>query len=371
MKNTFGNSVTVTLFGESHGSAVGAVLDGFAPGIEIDEGFIARQMSLRRGADEISTARREDDEVKILSGVKKGRTTGTPICLSIANRTQNSTDYPSYGEPPSLRPGHADLTGWIKYGDFGDTAGGGHFSGRITAGLTAAGAFALTALKKCGVRLGTHILACAGIRDADFDPVDPKKQIDVLDGADFAVLDETAAEKMKLAIIAARAEGDSVGGILETAVAGLPAGIGEPWFDTIEGTLSHALFSIPAVKGVEFGKGFALAGMKGSQANDPFCVINSQIRTETNNCGGILGGISNGMPIVFRTVVKPTPSIYKKQKTVSVKTGENTEIEIKGRHDPAIVHRARVVQDSVTALVLCDLISMRFGTDFPFTMNKR
>ena len=372
MKNSFGNSVTVTLFGESHGRAVGAVLDGMAPGIEIDEAFIARQMRLRRGLDALSTARREEDEVSILSGVRAGKTTGTPICMTVANRAQNSADYISdNGDAFQIRPGHADLTGWIKFHGFNDPAGGGHFSGRITAGLTAAGAVALSALKKCGVKTGTHILSCAGINDAPFDPLDPEAQIDAVDGAELAVLDADAAERMKRAILAARAEGDSVGGVLETAVTGFPAGIGEPWFDTVEGMLAHALFSIPAVKGIEFGKGFALAGMKGSEANDPFRFEGRKVVTETNNCGGILGGISDGMPLIFRTAVKPTPSIYKTQRTVSLKTNKNAEIEIKGRHDPAIVHRAKVVQDSVTALVLCDLLSTRYGTDFPFALDKK
>ncbi|MBQ9544751.1 MAG: chorismate synthase [Clostridia bacterium] len=371
MKNTFGNSVAVTLFGESHGEAVGAVLDGMAPGIEIDEELIARQMRLRRGTDSLSTARREEDKVRFLSGVRAGKTTGTPICMIIANRNQNSADYAVKDGAPMIRPGHADLTGWIKYRGFNDPAGGGHFSGRITAGLVAAGAVALSALKECGVKIGTHILSCAGIKDAGFDPVDPEKQIEELCGKEFAVLDESAGEKMKEAILAAREDLDSVGGVLETAVTGLPAGVGEPWFDTVEGELSHALFSIPAVKGVEFGKGFALADMMGSKANDPFRMKGSMITTETNNCGGILGGITNGMPVIFRTAVKPTPSIYKKQKTVLIDKGEDTEIEIKGRHDPAIVHRARVVQDSVSALVLCDLLSVRYGTDFPFILAKK
>ena len=360
MKNTFGSSVALTIFGESHGAAIGAVLDGLAPGIPVDEEFIARQMDLRRSVGALSTARREPDKVKIVSGVFNGKTTGTPITFIIENQDTRSRDYGELAY--KARPGHADYTASVKYRGAQDFRGGGHFSGRITAGIVAAGAVAIAALRSKGITVGTHILRCGGVADRSFSDI--PSDIEKLDGLEFAVLDDSVKDSMTKAITDAKNEGDSVGGILETAVCGFPAGIGEPWFDTLEGVLSHALFSIPAVKGVEFGAGFGYADMKGSQSNDPFRSENGGVITETNNCGGILGGISDGMPIVFRCAVKPTPSIYKEQQTIDLTTGENTDLQIKGRHDPAIVHRARVVCDSVAALVLCDQLSLHFGTDW-------
>lgn len=360
MKNTFGTSVAVTLFGESHGAMIGAVLDGMAPGIPVDEEFIASRMDLRRSVNALSTARREADAVKIVSGVVDGKTTGTPITFLIENGDTKSQHYDVLSAV--ARPGHADYTAYEKYHGFADTRGGGHFSGRITAGLVAAGAVATSALERLGIRIGTHIAACGGVSDRPFGDLDA--DLRALRDLPFAVLDEAQGEKMKEAILAAKSDGDSVGGILETAVTGLPAGVGEPWFDTLEGVLSHMLFSIPAVKGVEFGLGFGYASLRGSEANDPFRAEDGKIVTTTNNCGGILGGISNGMPLVFRCAVKPTPSIYKAQDTVNFKTGEDTVLDIKGRHDPAIVHRARVVVDSAVALVLCDILAQRYGTDY-------
>lgn len=360
MKNTFGESISVTLFGESHGIAIGAILDGMAPGISVDEEFIAHQMSLRRSVSSLSTARKEADVVHIVSGVKDGITTGTPITFIIQNGDHHSSDYEKM--KTIARPGHADYTAFCKYHGFSDTRGGGHFSGRITAGIVAAGAVAIKALEKHGIYIGTHIKKCAGISDRAF--ANFAEDIASLNKQDFAVLAEDRAKEMKENIAAARHEGDSVGGVLETAVIGFPAGIGEPWFDTLEGVLSHALFSIPAVKGVEFGDGFALADMKGSEANDAFRIVKDNITTSTNHNGGILGGISSGMPITFRVAIKPTPSIYKEQKTVDFGKNKNTDLTIEGRHDPAIVHRARVVVDSITALVLADMLALRFGTDY-------
>ena len=360
MKNTFGESVAVTLFGESHGNAIGAILDGLAPGIAVDEAFIAKQMDLRRSVSSLSTARKEADEVQILSGVVNGFTTGTPIALMIKNGDTHSKDYESL--KTVARPGHADYTAYCKYHGFNDTRGGGHFSGRITAGLVAAGAIAISALAELGIHIGTHISKCAGIRDREFENYE--NDISALSDMSFAVLDREKAEMMKKEIEKAKSEGDSVGGVLETAVIGLPAGVGEPWFDTLESVLAHGIFAIPAVKGLEFGKGFAIADMRGSEANDPFSCDGTHVMTATNHNGGILGGISSGMPIIFRTAIKPTPSIYQAQNTVDFAKNENTELIIHGRHDPAIVHRARVVVDSVTALILCDMLALRFGTDF-------
>ena len=360
MKNTFGNSVSVTIFGESHGPEIGVVLDGLAPGIPVDEDYIAGKLLLRRPAGKISTARVEPDPFRIVSGVFKGRTTGTPICILIPNENTDSRDYSA--SRFLARPGHADFTAFRKYHGYEDYRGGGHFSGRLTAALVAAGAIAQSALEKKEILIGTHIAKCAGISDRQFGNL--KDDIQTLAGLRFAVLDEEAADRMRLAMEEAAAEGDSVGGILETAVTGFPAGVGEPWFDSLEGVLAHALFSIPAVKGVEFGGGFSLADQRGSRANDCFAMQNGTVATKTNNNGGINGGISNGMPLLFRCAVKPTPSIYKEQETVDFLRSTDQKLVISGRHDPAIVHRARAVADSVTALVLCDLLALRFGTDW-------
>ena len=359
MKNTFGASVSVTLFGESHGPEIGAVIDGLAPGLPVDEAFIAAQLTLRRPAGKISTARQEADAFRIVSGVFEGRTTGAPLAILIPNADTRSGDY----QRGPARPGHADITAYAKYHGFEDYRGGGHFSGRITAALVAAGAIVIPALKAKGILIGTHIARCAGIDDAPFG-ADPAADLEKLNGLPFAVLDETRGEQMRRAIENAASQGDSVGGILETAVTGLPAGIGEPWFDTVEGVLSHALFSVPAVKGVSFGSGFALADMTGSTANDPLRIKDGRAVAETNHNGGVNGGITSGMPLLFRCAVKPTPSISLEQRTVNPLTGEETLLSVRGRHDPAIVHRARVVVDSVTALALCDLLALRFGTDW-------
>jgi len=360
MKNTFGNSVILTLFGESHGEMIGAVLDGIAPGIEIDDAFIAHQLTLRRPQGNISTKRVEADEYKIVSGVFNGRTTGTPICILIPNTNVKSGDYERTSA--LARPGHADYTAFVKYKGFEDYRGGGHFSGRITAALVAAGGILIPALSKKGIYIGTHIKKCAGESDRDFN--DYISDVEKLNRSVFPALNEESSEKIRDAIEKAGKELDSVGGVLESAVIGLPAGVGEPWFDTLEGVLAHALFGIPGIKGVEFGSGFGFTDMRGSKANDAFYSENGKVYTKTNNNGGINGGISNGMPVIVRCAVKPTPSIYKPQETVDIKSGENAVIEIKGRHDPAIIHRARVVVDSVIALVIADMLAQKYGTDF-------
>jgi chorismate synthase len=360
MKNTLGQNVAITLFGESHGEAIGAVVDGLAAGIKVDEEFIKSQLSLRRPVGSISTPRVEADEFKILSGVFNGYTTGTPICIVIPNENTKSKDYSEIRS--KARPSHADYTAFAKYHGFEDFRGGGHFSGRITAGIVAAGAIAISALKNKGIYIGTHISRCAGIDDVGFG--DYEKDIKSLSDMQFAVLDSSKAEQMQSEILKAKADGDSVGGVLETAVIGMPEGVGEPWFDSIESLLSHALFSIPAIKGVEFGAGFSIADMCGSSANDEMRIENGKVVTKTNNNGGINGGITNGMPITFRCAVKPTPTIGKTQETVDFIKNENTELLAGGRHDPSIIHRARVVVDSITALVLIDILSGRFGTDW-------
>lgn len=363
MKNTFGTSVTVTLFGESHGEIIGAVLDGIAPGVKIDEGLIEKRLRQRRGLSEISTARRESDSFKIVSGVFGGITTGTPVCVLIRNGDTKSGDYEKIKDIP--RPSHADFALYEKYHGFGDHRGGGHSSGRLTAPLTAVGAICETMLKSKGIDILTHIKSCSAselARDCDFKNLTEDRAR--LEKAELPVLDETAAEIMKKEILKARESGDSLGGVIETVISGVPSGVGEPWFDTLEGVLAHAVFSIPAVKGIEFGGGFELAKKKGSEANDEMCFENGELRFMTNNSGGILGGVSNGSDIIFRLAVKPTPSISIEQKTVNLKTGENTEITVGGRHDPFIAHKAAVVATSLAAVTVCDLMSQRFGTEF-------
>lgn len=362
MKNTFGQNVSFTLFGESHGEEIGVVIDGLAPGIKVDTDYISHELSRRRPSGRISTSRTEADEFRIVSGLFCGRTTGTPLCILIPNTNTKSGDYSKLALTP--RPGHADYSAECKYHGFQDYRGGGHFSGRLTAPLVAAGAIAKTALKEKGIYIGTHIKALGSKGDRCFDDENLKRDIDILSRSSFPVLNENCGEEMRAEAEKAALEGDSVGGILETVVIGTPAGVGEPWFDTVESLLSHALFSIPAVKGVEFGDGFALADMKGSEANDAFATDGREVFTRTNHNGGINGGITNGMPILFRLAIKPTPSIFKEQDSVDLSEMKNTKLNIEGRHDPTIVHRAAPVVDAVTAMVLCDLLAGRFGTDY-------
>ena len=358
MKNTFGNTLSITLFGESHGSAIGAVLDGLAPGVAIDEDFIHTRLYQRKPKAGTGTARRETDEYRILSGAVGGRTTGTPLCLVIENQCQHSGDYDALRYTP--RPGHADYAAEEKYHGFQDTRGGGHFSGRVTAAVVAAGALVEAALRRHGIYIYTHIQRMADISDEALS----QDSRAVLDTAEFPTVSREAEAAMKAHITAAGQSGDSVGGILETEIVGLPAGIGEPWFDSLESMLSHALFSIGGVKGVEFGAGFAIADMRGSEANDAYYYDGGRVMTKTNNNGGIGGGITNGMPVRFRLAVKPTPSIYKEQMTVDLSKGTDTPLTIGGRHDPAIVHRAAPVVNAMTALCIADLLTVRYGTDF-------
>ena len=360
MKNTFGNNVSITLFGESHGEAIGAVVDGLPAGIAVDEGFIASQLTLRRPVGAISTPRAEKDAFTIVSGCFNGKTTGTPLCIIIPNENTQSKDYSAtYGK---ARPGHADFTAFSKYNGCEDYRGGGHFSGRVTAGLVAAGAVAIDLLKKKNIFIGTHILNCGGVNDVEFK--DYENEIKAISTKAFSVIDDSAGEQMIEKIQAAAAEGDSVGGVLQTAVVGLPVGVGEPWFDSLEGVISHGLFSIPGIKGVEFGIGFGCAQLLGSEMNDEYYYDNGTVKTATNNNGGINGGISNGMPVLFNCAVKPTPSIAKEQNTIDFVNDENTTLATRGRHDPCIVHRARVVVDSITALAVCDMLSQKLGIDW-------
>lgn len=360
MKNSFGNSIVVTLFGESHGEYIGAVIDGLAPGIKIDHEYIKAKLALRRPSGKISTPRVEADEYSIVSGVFNGYTTGTPLCLLIPNTNKKSSDYAEKLDIP--RPSHADYAAECKYHGYEDHRGGGHFSGRITAALVGAGAILQSALEAKGIKIGSHITELHGAFDRSFDNIE--EDIDLLKTKQFPTLTDEAETRMVKEIEKAASLGDSIGGILESAIIGVPAGVGEPWFDSMEGMLSHALFSVPAVKGVEFGLGFAFADVYGSDGNDAFAINEGKVITLTNNNGGINGGITNGMPIVFRTVIKPTPTIFKEQTSVSLSRMENTTLKSVGRHDPAIIHRARAVVDAVSAIVIADALTVRFGTDY-------
>ena len=360
MKNTFGNNISITLFGESHGQAIGAVVDGIPAGVKIDTDYINKKLSLRKPHGRISTARCEQDEINFISGVRNNITTGTPIAVFFENKDTNSKDYSNLKDTP--RPSHADYVAEVKYGGAQDERGGGHFSGRLTAPIVAVGAILAQLLEQKGIYIGTHIKNLHGVCDRDFGSI--KDDISTLSKKVFPVLDDISEEIMIREIEEAAKCGDSVGGILESVVLGLPVGVGEPWFDSIESTLSHALFSIPGIKGVEFGLGFGFAEKYGSEANDPFVTDGEKIFTKTNNSGGINGGISNGMPIIFRVAVRPTPSIYKEQCTVNLKKMENTTLTIEGRHDPAIIHRARAVVDAITAIALADALATTFGTSY-------
>lgn len=370
MKNTFGNNISITLFGESHGPAIGAVIDGMPSGIQIDEDFIRTQMDKRRPKGNISTSRTETDAVHIVSGAFEGYSCGTPICLLIENKNQHSKDY---GRTKSLaRPAHADYSGDCKYLGYQDYRGGGHFSGRLTAPLVAAGAICLDMLAKKNIHVASHIKSIQEIQDDSFssDADILKTQMEKVNGAYFAAINDNAKEKMNARIEDAFHNLDSVGGTIETVVLNMPAGVGEPSFDSVESLLSHAIYSVGGVKGVAFGDGFAISKRYGSEANDSFRIKDGKVITATNHNGGINGGITNGMPILITTAVKPTPSIYQKQDTIDFCKKTEEVIQIEGRHDPCIVHRVRVVLDSVIAITLVDLLLSRYG-QFYFNEERK
>lgn len=360
MKNTFGSSLSVTIFGESHGEAVGVVIDGLAPGIAIRQDKIEQALKKRRPSGKISTARVESDPVTFLSGIYNGKTTGAPLTVVIPNQNKKSEDYRELSDTP--RPSHADYTARMKYHGYQDPRGGGHFSGRVTAPLVVAGAILGSALEESlGIHIGTHIASIKG--ECDEPMRGTHEEIDALSHSAFPTLSPEAEGRMRAVIEDAAAQGDSVGGVLESAIVGVPVGVGEPFFDSVESVLAHLLFSVGGVKGVEFGAGFALTTLYGSEANDPFRIKNGKIETSTNHSGGVQGGISNGMPILVRTAVKPTPSIYKEQHSVSLSQMQEKTIALVGRHDPCIVHRAAAVVDAVLAIGIADLLVTRYGTD--------
>lgn len=364
MKSNFGDCFQISVFGESHSEGIGVVINGLAAGIELSVEGIKREMEKRKAAGSISTKRHESDEIEFLSGFFNGKTTGTPLCIYIKNRSQKSGDYEK--NRGLIRPSHADFTAHEKYFGCEDYRGGGHFSGRLTAPITAAGGVAKQILAAHNIHIGAHIYSLHDIDDRPFsqDMQQLDNEIIGLDSTEFPTLDKQKGEEMYRLAEKAAAEGDSVGGVLEIGVSNMPTGIGEPLFGSIESKLSALLFSVPAVKGVEFGLGFGFKNLYGSEANDAFYTNGSEIFTKTNNNGGINGGISNGMPIIIRAVVKPTPSIYKPQQTVDINKMENAELQICGRHDSAIIHRARVVAEAVTAIGLTDLFCERYGYEW-------
>lgn len=356
MGGVFGNNIRLSIFGESHGKAIGIVVDGLPPGIKLDLKEIEKEMMRRRpGKDQFSTGRVEKDEFEILSGYFEDKTTGTPLCAIIYNTDKKSRDYDEIRD--LLRPSHGDYTGKLKYKGYNDYRGGGHFSGRITAPVVFAGAIAKQILEEKGIQIGSHIQRIGDIEDKKFDYVDISEDLlSSLRNKEIPTIDEEKSNMMKNSILRAKEEKDSVGGIIECAMINVPPGLGNPFFDSVESMLSHLLFSIPGIKGVEFGDGFDISKMRGSLANDEFYIEEENIRTYTNHNGGILAGITNGMPIIFKVAVKPTPSIGKPQRTVNFRKNENTTIEIKGRHDPCIVQRAIPVVEGCGALVVLDFL---------------
>ena len=351
MGNSIGKAFTITSFGESHGSCIGVVIDGCPAGLAVSEQDIQAETDRRKpGKGTASTSRTEADRVEILSGIYDGHTTGAPICLLIRNTDTDSSQYLKDRFLP--RPGHADYVAYSKYGGFNDFRGGGRFSGRITAGFVMAGAIARKFLKSAiGTEIVAHTVAIGGIIAGIKEIEEVKANVEK---NELRCGDPEAAEKMLRLIEKVRAEGDSLGGVIECVALNVPAGLGEPVFDTLEGDLAKALFAIPAVKGIEFGSGFSAAEKRGSENNDPFTLEDDRIVTRTNNAGGILGGISNGMPLVLRVAVKPTPSISKNQDTVDMEKMVPARLATRGRHDVCIVPRAVPVVEAMVAVTLCD-----------------
>ena len=355
MSSEFGHLLKVSVFGQSHGKAIGVVVDGLPAGEAVD--FTELQAFLDRrkpGKNPLSTARKEADAPTFLSGLENGMTCGAPLCAVIENSDQHSTDYAGLTDTP--RPGHADYTAGVKWGGHADMRGGGHFSGRLTAPLCIAGGIAKQILARRGIFVGAHLSSVGTEDDVPFPLYPTAALFSEVAAKPFPVLDDSAGERMQALILEARQSLDSVGGVVECAAIGLPAGLGDPMFDGVENRLAAALFGIPAVKGVEFGAGFAAARLHGSENNDPFALENGAVVTETNHAGGILGGITTGMPLVVRAAFKPTPSISRPQQTVRLSAGEETTLEIRGRHDPCIAHRAVPVVEAVTATVILDLL---------------
>ncbi len=356
MSGVWGKKIKYSIFGESHGVSIGIIIDGLPAGIKLDFDMIEAEMTRRQpGKTNIATSRTEADKFQILSGIFNGYTTSAPLCVTIENTNQHSKDYEKAKE--LLRPGHADYTAYIKSKGYNDYRGGGHFSGRLTAPIVFAGAIAKQLLAAHNIKITSHIYKIGTKMDIAFKDVNlDDTLIDSLLKSDFPTLNPSTKEEMIDIITAAKSSGDSIGGIIEAVAINLPAGIGSPFFDSIESSVSHLVFSIPGVKGIEFGDGFDIAEMKGSEANDQYYVNNGNIAAYSNHNGGILGGITNGMPLVFRAAFKPTPSIALPQKTVNIVTMEDATINLEGRHDPCIVPRAIPVIEAVTAIGILEHI---------------
>lgn len=356
MSSTFGENIKISIAGQSHSKGMGVIIDGLPVGFTIDTEALQSFLNRRApGQNAFSTKRKEADRPEFLSGLVDGTTCGAPLLAVIPNNDTRSSDYEQLKDIP--RPSHADYSAQMKYKGFQDVAGGGHFSGRLTAPLCVAGGICSQYLEKDGIRIVAHIKQIHNQKAPDVDYADiPLESLLNIQKKDFPVYDEDAGKKMQSAILSAAASGDSVGGIIECVVLGLPAGIGEPMFNRLEGKISSAIFGIPAIRGIEFGNGFAAAELYGSENNDPFYMDeHGTVQTKTNHCGGVLGGITNGMPVVFRVAVKPTPSIAKQQHSISLSERRDVPLEIKGRHDPCIVQRAVPVVEAATALAVLDL----------------
>ncbi len=352
MSSTYGEHLKLSIFGQSHGPAIGMTLDGIPAGLPVDPDRLQAFLNRRApGRSDWSTPRREEDCPEFLSGLFEGHTCGAPIAAVIHNKNTRSGDYANLADCP--RPGHADYTAQIKYGGFQDAAGGGHFSGRLTAPLCIAGGLCIQWLEELGIRIAARISSIGGVQDDPMNPVNP--DLDRI-CRDFPVLSPAAAGQMQSLIAEARANGDSLGGMVECCITGLPAGLGEPMFGGVESRIAQIVYGIPAVKALEFGAGAEVSAMLGSQSNDAYTIGDSGIQTLTNHCGGILGGITNGMPVIFRAAFKPTPSISRQQQSVSVSRGEIRTLTVAGRHDPCIVPRAVPVVEAAAAIALFDLI---------------
>ena len=356
MSYSFGKNFKVTLFGQSHSEEIGVIIDGISAGYKINKDLIRKNLDRRRpGKNKFSTARKEDDDFKIVSGEVDGLTCGTPICAIIENKDQRSRDYDNLKDRP--RPSHADYPAYVKFKGFNDMRGGGQFSGRMTAPIVIAGSIAEDLLLKRDIKIYTRIKSIGDEEDVKLELRDINEdKLSNLKNEDFPVFDHEVREKMEGEILKAKEDGDSIGGIVETFILNMPVGIGEPFFDSIESVISHAVFSVPGIKGIEFGSGFAASKMRGSLHNDEYYYENGEVKTKSNNNGGIIGGLSTSMPIIFRTAVKPTSSISKTQSTISLKDKKDVDLKVVGRHDPSIVPRALVAIEMITAIAILDLL---------------
>lgn len=357
MSGMWGSKIKLSIFGESHGNAIGITIDGLPAGFSIDMDKIMMEMARRApGKSSLSTPRKESDIPEILSGYFEGKTTGTPLCAIIRNSNTKSKDYSKLKDV--MRPGHADYTGAVRYKGFNDYRGGGHFSGRITAPLVFAGAICKQILEVKGIIVSAHINSIGKIKDCSFLESDISDELlNSFKEKELPLINTKLEDEMRQEILSARSSGDSIGGTIECAILGVSPGIGDPFFDSVESTLAHLMFSVPAVKGIEFGKGFDISKMRGLEANDEYYLENGNIKTKTNNNGGILGGITNGMPIIFNVAIKPTASIFKEQNAVNIVTMEETTLCIEGRHDPCIVQRALPVIEAVAAIGITELMN--------------